>query len=82
MTSKSNKPPRQQALEKFFNDEVERLNDKVYLWWGERFEVLTNKEVKRGHKWSAFVPLDDKYQFREASPLVISKYYPELVIDK
>ena len=73
---------RQQALEAFLNDEVERLALSVYKWRGKYYEVLTYRQTLKRHNWSQFVTLAGDWRMREANEYIIKKYYPKVSIDK
>lgn len=71
---------RQQALETFLNDEVERKALSLYFWRGKYYEVLTYRQTLKRHNWSQFVTLAGGWKMREASEEIVNKYYP--TIDK
>lgn len=71
---------RQQALEFFLNDKVERKALGLYLWRGKYFEVLTYQKTLKRHNWSQFVTIAGGYKMREASEEIIKKYYPKVVL--
>jgi hypothetical protein len=73
---------RQQALENFLNDSVEKLTPRLFKWRGRYYEVLTYQETLKKHNWSQFVSLQGDWKMREASPEVIKKYYPKVTLDK
>lgn len=83
MKSMSNyKCNRQQALEAFLNDEVERKALSLYFWRDRYYEVLTYRQTLKRHNWSQFVTIPGGFKMREASEDIIKKYYPKVSIDK
>lgn len=79
---KTYKNPRQQALEEFLNDSVEKLAVGLFKWRGRYYEVLPYRMTLKRHNWSQFVRLGEGFMMREASNEIIKKYYPKVTIDK
>lgn len=79
---KTYKNLRQQALENFLNDGVEKITPRLFKWRGRYYEVLTYSETLRKHNWSQFVSLQGDWKMREMSSDMLQKYYPKVAIDK
>ena len=79
---KTYKNSRQQALEEFLNDSVEKLAVGLFKWHGRYYEVVPHHYTLRRHNWSQFVTISGGFRMREASEEIIKKYYPKVTIDK
>lgn len=77
----TNKSIRQQALEAFLNDEVEKKALSLYFWRGRYYEVLPYRTTLKRHNWSQFVGIGEGFMMREASKEIIKKYYPKVSLD-
>ena len=68
---------RKKFLTEFLDDTVVEIEKGLFLWKNIYYEVLPYSTTLKRHNWSGFVRYRDIYMFREASMIVIKKWYPK-----
>jgi hypothetical protein len=77
---KIHKTVRQKAIESVVNDDVIKVNQRVFRWRNMYFEVMMNWELKVS-QWQYYMPIKKngkKYLIRELTYTMAKKKYPEI----